>query len=121
GRRRRGAAGPASAAGGWGRGGAAGEQRGPRRACVETVSAQAAPDAVVADDQSPVGLPRGQLTSSAQAKEEATSIAVSCQTAPFVPESRPTKKQSIPTSSPGRSASTCRSGSGCRGGWYGAA
>ena len=31
-----------------------------------------------------------------------------------VPASRPTKKQSIPTSSPGRSASTWRSGSGCQ-------
>jgi hypothetical protein len=39
---------------------------------------------------SPVGLPRGQLTSSVQAKEEATSIAESCQTAPFVPARRPT-------------------------------
>jgi hypothetical protein len=68
-----------------------------------------------------VGLPFGQLTSSAQAKEEATSIAVSCQTEPLVPVRRPTKKQSIPTSSPGRSASTWRSGSGVRGGSYGAA
>jgi len=34
--------------------------------------------------------------------------------APFVPERRPTKKQSSPTSSPGSDASTCRSGSdGC--------
>ena len=47
-----------------------------------------------------------------QAYEEATSIAVSCQTVPLVPCSRPTKKQSTPTSSPGRCASTCRSGSG---------
>jgi hypothetical protein len=45
----------------------------------------------------PVGLPCGQVTSSAQANEEATSIAVSCQTEPFVPCSRPTKKQSIPS------------------------
>jgi hypothetical protein len=69
----------------------------------------------------PVGLPRGQLTSSAHANEEATSIAVSCQTAPLVPCSLPTKKQSRPTSSPGRSASTWRSRSGSRGGAYGAA
>ena len=69
----------------------------------------------------PVGLLCGQLTSSAQANDEATSIAVSCQTEPFVPERRPTKKQSMPTSSPGRSASTCRSGCGSRGGSYGAA
>jgi hypothetical protein len=65
---------------------------------------------------SPVGLPRGQLQSSAPAWEEWTSIAVSCQTAPFVPESLPTKKESIPPSSPGRSASTWRSGSRSRGG-----
>ena len=30
-------------------------------------------------------------------------MAVSCQTAPLVPLRRPTKKQSMPTSSPGRS------------------
>ena len=59
----------------------------------------------------PLRLPRGQLTSSALANEEATSIALSCQTAPFVPERRPTRKRSIPTNSPGRSASTWRSGS----------
>ena len=37
-----------------------------------------------------VGLPCLQITSSAQAKEEATSIAVSCQIAPSVFFSRPT-------------------------------
>jgi hypothetical protein len=44
-----------------------------------------------------LGLPSLQTTSSAQAKEEATSIAVSCQTEPLMPCRRPTKKQSIPT------------------------
>src|SRR4029453_15897210 len=60
-----------------------------------------------------------EVTRSAEAEEEATSIAVSCQTAPFVPLRRPTKKQSIPTSSPGPSASTCRCGSGSAGGGWG--
>ncbi len=38
----------------------------------------------------PVGLPCLQTTSSTQANEEATSIAVSCQTAPSAPRRRPT-------------------------------
>jgi hypothetical protein len=40
----------------------------------------------------PVGLPLGQLTSSAHAYEEQTSIAVNCQTVPFVPDRRPTNE-----------------------------
>jgi adenosylmethionine-8-amino-7-oxononanoate aminotransferase len=41
-----------------------------------------------------------------------TSIAVSCQIEPSVPCRRPTKKQSIPTSSPGRETSRCCGGPG---------
>jgi hypothetical protein len=37
----------------------------------------------------------------AQAEAEATSMAVSCQTVPLVPDSRPMHKQSSWTSSPG--------------------
>lgn len=40
----------------------------------------------------PVGLPRGQLRSSAQAKEEWTSVAVSCQTDALVPRGDKTLK-----------------------------
>jgi hypothetical protein len=48
-----------------------------------------------------------QITSSAQAKDEAMSIAVICQIEPLVPCRRPTKKQSMPTSSPGHETETC--------------
>ena len=45
-------------------------------------------------------------------KPEATSAAVYCQTVPFEPDSRPTKKQSICTFSPGSEASMWRTGGG---------
>lgn len=49
-------------------------------------------------------------------------MAVICQTGWRVPRSRPTKKQSMPTSSPGWSTSMCGSGgAGGRAGWGGAA
>jgi hypothetical protein len=48
-------------------------------------------------------------------------MAVICQTGCLVSRRRPTKKQSIPTSSPGRRTSMCRGVAAGRGGWYGAA
>jgi hypothetical protein len=46
-------------------------------------------------------MPCLQITSSAHANEVAMSIAVSCQIALQAPFSRPTQKESMPTSSPG--------------------
>ena len=48
-------------------------------------------------------------------------MAVYCHTAPLAPDSRPMKKQSIWTISPGRDASRCRSGWGGRGSGSGGA